>query len=183
MIFLTNDIQAQPYQWKCVNCKGTMLKTTFGHIPCILVSQWTFKLTFVHVHFCIKSLQIIIYSVIYFKNLSDAFLTTECFSFIVGVVVVQDATVLDLKHAIKRYVKLKQKRQNGDRNTQLVGLTKELTCWINSIILMVSILRSLLMMIIVFMRSNFFPMINFWLAFLFILFLFLTSLVRSVNWK
>lgn len=32
---------------------------------------------------------------------------------VMRVVVVQDATVLDLKHAIKRYVKLKQKRQNG----------------------------------------------------------------------
>lgn len=43
-------------------------------------------------------------------------LTVKClfiFFLITGVVVVQDATVLDLKHAIKRYVKLKQKRQNS----------------------------------------------------------------------
>ncbi|XP_029641128.1 U11/U12 small nuclear ribonucleoprotein 25 kDa protein [Octopus sinensis] len=32
---------------------------------------------------------------------------------VMRVVVVQDATVLDLKHAIKRYVQLKQARQNG----------------------------------------------------------------------
>lgn len=32
---------------------------------------------------------------------------------VMKVVVVQDATVLDLKHAIKRYVQLQQKRQNG----------------------------------------------------------------------